>query len=127
MERFELAIVVLLVVLVMICVYIAASWTIWRRTKKKSPVEEWLDKNDVTSSAFRKGFVPEGEEGLPKITITPVQPRPDISEVRHANSWSASLQLHGMESKIAIFSINICSLFLKLGNLPVTFWHSHAF
>jgi len=67
----------------MVCVYIAASGTLWRTNKKKSPVEEWLDKNDVSSSAFRKGFVPEGEEGLPKITITPVQPRPDISEVRN--------------------------------------------
>lgn len=76
MERFELAITVLLVVLVMICVYIAASWTLWRKQKKKGFVEEWLDKE---SSAFRKGFVPEGEEGLPKITITPIQPRPDIS------------------------------------------------
>lgn len=92
MERFELAIIVLLVVLVMICVYIATSWTLWRNSKKKSPVEEWLDKNDDNNSAFRKGFVPEGEEGLPKITITPVQPRPDISEVRfHSTSFEGNI------------------------------------
>ncbi|KAK3735091.1 hypothetical protein QZH41_011261, partial [Actinostola sp. cb2023] len=80
MERFEIVITVLLVVLVMICVYIAASWTLWRKHKNKSPVEEWLDNGVEDSSAFRRGFIPEGEEGLPKITITPIQPRLDISE-----------------------------------------------
>ncbi|XP_031568987.1 uncharacterized protein LOC116303564 isoform X2 [Actinia tenebrosa] len=102
MERFELAIVVLLVVLVIVCVYIAASWTFWRK-QSKGHVQQWLETghDEGIQSSISRGFAPEGEEGVPKITITPVQPRPDVGELSalETEDEEDKLAAHEMESQ----------------------------
>ncbi|XP_032241493.2 uncharacterized protein LOC5515774 isoform X1 [Nematostella vectensis] len=75
MEKLELTITILLVLLVAVCVYIAASWTLWRRSHRRGDGGIFGD-SEYDSAIYRSfGKQVVQEDGAPKITITPVQPR----------------------------------------------------
>ncbi|KAL9966170.1 hypothetical protein ACROYT_G024208 [Oculina patagonica] len=82
MEKLEVIITVLLLCLVALGVYVATSWTLSRKKKKEDEGDregvpyKYLD--EEAENARKKVATAYAQETMPKITITPVQPRPDF-------------------------------------------------
>ena len=84
MEKLEIIITVLLLCLVALGVYVATSWTLaWKKMKKEGGRQEVPYKylEEEAENARKKVATAYAQETMPKITITPVQPRPDFPRV----------------------------------------------
>ncbi|KAJ7389814.1 hypothetical protein OS493_028783 [Desmophyllum pertusum] len=85
MEKLEIIITVLLLCVVALGVYVATSWTLSRKKKKEDEGgrEEVPYKylEEEAENARKKVAAAYAQETMPKITITPVQPRPDFPKV----------------------------------------------
>lgn len=83
MEKLEIIITVLLLCLVALGVYVATSWTLaWKKKKERGREEvpyKYLEQE--AENARKKVATAYAQETMPKITITPVQPRPDFPRV----------------------------------------------
>lgn len=86
MEKLEIIITVLLLCLVALGVYVATSWTLaWKKKKEDGGGREEVPYRyleDEAENARKKVATAYAQETMPKITITPVQPRPDFPRVR---------------------------------------------
>lgn len=86
MEKLEIIITVLLLCLVALGAYVATAWTLaWKKKKEDEGgrVEvpyKYLE--EEAENARKKVATAYAQETMPKITITPVQPRPDFPRVR---------------------------------------------
>ena len=87
MDTVEVIITVLLLCLLALGVYLAAFWTISRRKKgeheggRGEVPYKYLE--EEAENARRKVAAAYAQETMPKITITPVQPRPNFPMVRN--------------------------------------------
>ena len=87
MDTVEVIITVLLLCLLALGVYLAAFWTISRRKKGEHEGSrgevpyKYLE--EEAENARRKVAAAYAQETMPKITITPVQPRPNFPMVRN--------------------------------------------
>ena len=87
MNALEIIITVLLLCLLALGVYLATFWTISRRKKEKHEggrgevPYKYLE--EEAENARRKVATAYAQETMPKITITPVQPRPNFPRVRN--------------------------------------------
>ena len=81
-----MAITVLLILLVSLSLYVAVTWTYWRRRNKRleenGPPFEYLQKTDSAEwRVLSPQYTPSEEDTAPKVAIQPVQPRPDLTKV----------------------------------------------
>ena len=88
MEKLEIVIAVLLLCLVALGVYVTTYWTLSR--KKRRDAEDDPRKTEVqyryleekAENERKKVATAYAQETMPRITITPVQPRPNFPRVR---------------------------------------------
>ena len=82
-----MVITVILLCLLALGVYVATFWTLSRKKKEENEGgrEEVPYKylEEEAETARRKVAAAYAQETMPKITITPVQPRPDFPRVRN--------------------------------------------
>ena len=81
MDKLEIVITVLLVCLVAVAVYAATSWTLSKKKKRyeeadrKKEEGHYKYQEDEIEHARKKVATAYAKETMPRITITPVQPR----------------------------------------------------
>ena len=88
MEKLEIVIGVLLLCLVALGVYAVTSWTLSRKKRRDADDDPGREKvsqkylEEEAENARKKVATAYAQETMPRITITPVQPRPDFPRVR---------------------------------------------
>lgn len=100
MEKLEIVIGVLLLCLVALAVYAVTSWTLSR--KKRRDADDYHGKEEVpyryleeeAENARKKVATAYAQETMPRITITPVQPRPVFPRVRDPFSLFTASVFH---------------------------------
>ena len=111
MDTVEVIITVLLLCLLALGVYLAAFWTISRRKKgeheggRGEVPYKYLE--EEAENARRKVAAAYAQETMPKITITPVQPRPNFPMVR----W-LSVYLSDLTERISHYLIDLANAYL---------------
>ena len=90
MEKLEIVIAVLLLCLVAIGVYAATTWTLSRKKRRDANADRGEEEvpykylEEEAENARKKVATAYAQETMPRITITPVQPRPEFPRVRVA-------------------------------------------
>ena len=124
MDTVEVIITVLLLCLLALGVYLAAFWTISRRKKgeheggRGEVPYKYLE--EEAENARRKVAAAYAQETMPKITITPVQPRPNFPMVRNPclpleRVWLSvclSVYLSGLTERISHCLIDLANAYL---------------
>ena len=100
MEKLEIVIGVLLLCLVALAVYAVTSWTLSRKKRRDVDVDRGKEEvpyrylEEEAENARKKVATAYAQETMPRITITPVQPRPVFPRVRDPFSlFTASVLL----------------------------------
>ena len=90
MEKLEIVIAVLVLCLVALAVYAVTSWTLTRKKRRSADADREKDAvpykylEEEAEHVRKKVATAYAQETMPRITITPVQPRPDFSKVTDA-------------------------------------------
>lgn len=88
MEKLEIVIAVLVLCLVALVVYAVTSWTLTRKKRRNADADSEKDAvpykylEEEAEHVRKKVATAYAQETMPRITITPVQPRPDFPKVR---------------------------------------------
>ena len=88
MEKLEIVIAVLVLCLVALVVYAVTSWTLTRKKRRNADADSEKDAvpykylEEEAELVRKKVATAYAQETMPRITITPVQPRPDFPKVR---------------------------------------------
>ena len=85
MGYLEVAIAILLVLLIVLALYVAVSWTLWRRqglgkvSGNNVTYKHLAREEDEARTRLAEAFA---QENMPKISITAVQPQPEFPTVK---------------------------------------------
>ena len=129
MEKLEIVIAVLLLCLVALGVYVTTYWTLSR--KKRRDAEDDPRKTEVqyryleekAENERKKVATAYAQETMPRITITPVQPRPNFPRVRPILLSNRDLYIHSRTITLitrTTFELKFFPLILKK-NTPDSF------
>ena len=129
MEKLEIVIAVLLLCLVALGVYVTTYWTLSR--KKRRDAEDDPRKTEVqyryleekAENERKKVATAYAQETMPRITITPVQPRPNFPRVRPILLSHRDLYIHSRTITLitgTTFELKFFPLILKK-NTPDSF------
>ena len=82
MDYFAVFIAIMLVLLVVLALYVAVSWTLWRKTRQAREEEATYKHVPLEDDAGpAKVTAVYAHENMPKFSITAVQPRPEFPAV----------------------------------------------
>ena len=132
MEKLEIVIAVLLLCLVALGVYVTTYWTLSR--KRRRDAEDDPRKTEVqyryleekAENERKKVATAYAQETMPRITITPVQPRPNFPRVRPILLFNRDLYIREQEQLLVQdLSRSFFPLILKKTPRKASFYFFH--
>ena len=129
MEKLEIVIAVLLLCLVALGVYVTTYWTLSRKKRRDAEDDprntevQYRYLEEKAEHERKKVATAYAQETMPRITITPVQPRPNFPRVRPILLSHRDLYIHSRtitQITRTTFELKFFSLILKK-NTPDSF------